>query len=183
MRAYPTAGHVQAATSIAQHSASRTTAWTFTPAGRCLQSSPRPGYTLLLRQDTRIIRVIPGQSQGKKTGRCRITVPAECGSFRHDMGVIILSIQHALCLPVSLFLQTSSNRNIRELHHEKAAECAALQPFERMGLVLEYFRQAGNFTALHSESLRGLPRPQKDKYAGQLAHSDPVFAVWGHTEK
>jgi SAM-dependent methyltransferase len=55
-----------------------------------------------------------------------------------------------------------------------------LHPFERMGLVLEYFRQAGNFSALHSESLRGLPRPQDDKYTGQLAHSDPVFAVWGY---
>jgi len=58
-----------------------------------------------------------------------------------------------------------------------------LHPFERMGLVLEYFRQAGNFGSLHSESLRGLPRPQDDRYAGQLAVSDPVFAVWGHTEK
>jgi SAM-dependent methyltransferase len=58
-----------------------------------------------------------------------------------------------------------------------------LHPFERMGLVLEYFREAGNFGALHSESLRGLPRPQDDKYAGQLAHSDPVFAVWGHAGK
>ena len=54
-----------------------------------------------------------------------------------------------------------------------------LHPFERMGLVLEYFRQAGGFRARHSESLRGLPRPPDDKYAGQLAHSDPVFAVWG----
>ncbi len=58
-----------------------------------------------------------------------------------------------------------------------------LHPFERMALVLEYFRQAGNFDSLHSESLRGLPRPQDDKYTGQLAHSDPVFAVWGHAEK
>jgi len=58
-----------------------------------------------------------------------------------------------------------------------------LHPFERMGLVLEYFRQAGNFGALHSESQRGLPRPPDDKYAGQLAHSDPVFAAWGHAEK
>ncbi|HYQ73124.1 MAG TPA: methyltransferase domain-containing protein, partial [Gammaproteobacteria bacterium] len=55
----------------------------------------------------------------------------------------------------------------------------ALHPFERMGLVLEYFREAGNFVDLHSESLRGLPRPQDDKYAGQLAASDPVFAVGG----
>ena len=58
-----------------------------------------------------------------------------------------------------------------------------LHPFERMGLVLEYFRLAGNFSTLHSESLRGLPRPPDDKYTGQLAHSDPVFAVWGHAVK
>jgi SAM-dependent methyltransferase len=58
-----------------------------------------------------------------------------------------------------------------------------LHPFERMGLVLEYFRQAGNFRSLHSESLRGLPRPQDDRYANQRAHSDPVFAVWGYTGK
>jgi SAM-dependent methyltransferase len=58
-----------------------------------------------------------------------------------------------------------------------------LHPFERMGLVLEYFREAGCFGALRSESLRGLPRPIDDKYTGQLAHSDPVFAVWGYTEK
>ena len=57
-----------------------------------------------------------------------------------------------------------------------------LHEFERMGLVLEYFRQAGNFTALQSESLRGLPRPENDKYAGQLACSDPVFAVWGRAD-
>jgi hypothetical protein len=58
-----------------------------------------------------------------------------------------------------------------------------LHPFERMGLVLEYFRQAGNFEALQSESLRGLPRPQDDKYAGQRTYSDPLFAVWGHARK
>ncbi len=54
-----------------------------------------------------------------------------------------------------------------------------LHPFERMGLVLHYFRQAGGFRQLRSESLRGLDRPAKDKYAGTLAFSDPVYAVWG----
>jgi ubiquinone/menaquinone biosynthesis C-methylase UbiE len=58
-----------------------------------------------------------------------------------------------------------------------------LHPFERMGLVLEYFRRAGGFRELHSESMRGLPRPADDKYAGQLLHSDPVFAVWGFADK
>ncbi len=55
----------------------------------------------------------------------------------------------------------------------------AIHEFERMGLVLEYFIDNGAFENLHSYSLRGLPRPADDKYAGQLMHSDPVYAVWG----
>lgn len=54
-----------------------------------------------------------------------------------------------------------------------------LNPFERMGLVLSYLRQSGAFRDLKTESWRGWPRPQDDKYAGQLDLSDPVFAVWG----
>jgi len=55
-----------------------------------------------------------------------------------------------------------------------------LHPFERMALVLEYFRQAGNFTGLATETVRGLPRPAADRHAGQRSVSDPVFAVCGH---
>jgi SAM-dependent methyltransferase len=51
--------------------------------------------------------------------------------------------------------------------------------FERMGLVLEYFFDNGEFDDLHSYSLRGLPRPQQDRYADRLPASDPVYAVWG----
>jgi len=51
--------------------------------------------------------------------------------------------------------------------------------FERMGLVLEYFHLAGGFASLETWSLRGLPRPLDDKYAGQIALSDPIYAVWG----
>lgn len=54
-----------------------------------------------------------------------------------------------------------------------------LHPFERMGLVLEYFLESGRFTALNTFSLTGLPRPAEDKYAGQMQWSDPVYAVWG----
>lgn len=53
-----------------------------------------------------------------------------------------------------------------------------LHPFERMGLVAQFFQQAG-FVALGTESLRGLPRPEDDPYAAQLAESDPVYVVWG----
>ena len=50
--------------------------------------------------------------------------------------------------------------------------------FERPGLVLEYFLQAGGYTALETWSMRGLPRPADDKYADRLNVSDPVHAVW-----
>ncbi len=54
-----------------------------------------------------------------------------------------------------------------------------LHEFERMGLVLEYFLQSGEFSHLQTYSMRGLPRPYGDKYAPDLLYSDPVYAVWG----
>lgn len=56
----------------------------------------------------------------------------------------------------------------------------AIHEFERPGLVLEYFLESKLFRDLETWSLRGLPRPADDKYADQLAHSDPVHAVWGY---
>lgn len=56
---------------------------------------------------------------------------------------------------------------------------ADLHPFERMGLVLEYFLESGRFSNLNSFSLTGLPRPADDKYASQMQWSDPVYSVWG----
>jgi len=52
-------------------------------------------------------------------------------------------------------------------------------PFERPGIVLEYFLRDKRFDRLHTFSLRGLPRPDDDKYAARRDASDPVFAVWG----
>jgi SAM-dependent methyltransferase/FKBP-type peptidyl-prolyl cis-trans isomerase 2 len=54
-----------------------------------------------------------------------------------------------------------------------------LHEFERMGLVLEYFLRTGGFKNLQTYSIRGLPRPQDDKYFPELLFSDPVYAVWG----
>ena len=54
-----------------------------------------------------------------------------------------------------------------------------LHDFERMGLVLEYFRQAQVFDDLHTYSMRGLPRPHGDKYFPEFIYSDPLYAVWG----
>ncbi|BBO69302.1 hypothetical protein DSCA_32320 [Desulfosarcina alkanivorans] len=54
-----------------------------------------------------------------------------------------------------------------------------IHEFERMGLVMEYFIRSGAFDNLGTYSMRGLPRPKNDKYAGELLLSDPVYAVWG----
>lgn len=54
-----------------------------------------------------------------------------------------------------------------------------LHPFERMAWVLGYFRESGRFDSLNTETWRGWPRPEDDKYARDLRSSDPVFAVWG----
>lgn len=53
-----------------------------------------------------------------------------------------------------------------------------LHPYERLGLVLWLMREAG-FSDLHTETLRGLRRPEDDKYAAERQWSDPLFAVWG----
>jgi hypothetical protein len=53
-----------------------------------------------------------------------------------------------------------------------------LHPFERLGMVLGLLAAAG-FGALRTETLRGLKRPEDDKYAAQRAHADPLFSAWG----
>ena len=56
-----------------------------------------------------------------------------------------------------------------------------LHPFERMQLVLEYFRDSGEFEELNTFSQRGLIRPRNDPYYETKKFSDPLFAVWGQT--
>jgi SAM-dependent methyltransferase len=54
-----------------------------------------------------------------------------------------------------------------------------LHPYERLGLVLDWLHRAGGFAGLRTESLRGLPRPADDKYAGLTRRSDPLYCAWG----
>ena len=54
-----------------------------------------------------------------------------------------------------------------------------LHPFERMGMVLELFRQTERFQSLATFSSQGWPRPEDDKYADRMLFSDPVFGAWG----
>ncbi len=53
-----------------------------------------------------------------------------------------------------------------------------LHPFERLGYALALLHDAG-FGDLHSETLRGLKRPDDDKYIEQRNSADPLFAAWG----
>ncbi len=78
--------------------------------------------------------------------------------------------------PGAAFVVSFSNR----CFPPKAIELwSLLHPFERMGLVLQYFQRTGAYSDLGTESLQGLPRSEDDMYAGQILQSDPVFAVWG----
>jgi SAM-dependent methyltransferase len=54
-----------------------------------------------------------------------------------------------------------------------------LHEFERPALVLEYFMDSGEFEALETLSVRGLPRPEDDAHIGASIYSDPLHAVWG----
>jgi SAM-dependent methyltransferase len=55
-----------------------------------------------------------------------------------------------------------------------------LHDFERIGLVMEYFIESAHFSDINTYSLRGIPRPEDDKYNTPL--SDPIYVVWADTE-
>ncbi len=52
-----------------------------------------------------------------------------------------------------------------------------LHIFERMGIVLEYFRQSGEYGELYSESTRGLIRHEDDPFVNKTVHSCPMYMV------
>lgn len=56
---------------------------------------------------------------------------------------------------------------------------ADLHPFERQGLVLNYFLREKGFGELCTQSIRNYPRPAEDKYANEMAFSDSLFVVSG----
>lgn len=58
------------------------------------------------------------------------------------------------------------------------AAWTGMHPFERVGMVLDYYIATG-FDSLSTESVRGYARPGDDKYHGLSPHSDPVYIVKG----
>lgn len=58
-----------------------------------------------------------------------------------------------------------------------------LHPFERMGLVLNYFKSSGKFENLYTESIRGYLRPLDDPHIKERRESDSIFVVLGQVKK
>ena len=117
------------------------------------------------------------------------TLPFDANSF--DAVVSTVSIEYLInplavfrevsriLRPQGYFIVTFSNR----WFPTKAIKIwQELHEFERMGLVLEYFLRAGGFKDLQTYSIRGLPRPNDDKYFPELLFSDPIYAVWGRKQ-
>jgi SAM-dependent methyltransferase len=117
------------------------------------------------------------------------TIPFESGSL--DAVICTASVEYLIrpfevfseisriLKPGGLVIMTFSNR----WFPPKAIRIwKELHEFERMGLILEYMIQNGSFVNLNTYSMRGLPRPENDKYSGQQRYSDPVYAVWGNKQ-
>ena len=52
-----------------------------------------------------------------------------------------------------------------------------LHPYERLGLMLDYFIRTDGLGGIHTHTIKGLLRPEDDKYANQMLNSDPLFIV------
>lgn len=79
--------------------------------------------------------------------------------------------------PGGCFIATFSNR----WFPPKAVKVwQQIHEFERMGLVSEYFLLSGEYRDIGTYSVRGRPRPEGDKYYGELSVSDPVYGVWAY---
>ncbi len=79
--------------------------------------------------------------------------------------------------PGGIFLISFSER----FYEKKAiALWDDLHTFERMGIVLEYFRQSDKFENLYSESIRGLIRHEDDPFVNKTVHSCPMFMISGN---
>ena len=54
-----------------------------------------------------------------------------------------------------------------------------LHPFERIQLVIEYFRESHLFTDIKTFSMRGALRANDEQESDNKKNSDPVYAVSG----
>jgi len=129
-----------------------------------------PQLTDLQVHDLNIAPVLPYENESFDVAICSVSVEyltqpldvfADVGRVLKPGGTFVVAFSNRWFPPKAV--------RIWEQIHE----------FERVGLVMEYFLRSGAFNNLGTYSMRGLPRPQNDKYAREIALSDPVYAVWG----
>jgi FKBP-type peptidyl-prolyl cis-trans isomerase 2 len=115
--------------------------------------------------------ILPYEAESYDAAVCTVSV-----EYLIDPETVFKEIGRIL-RPGGIFIVTFSNRWFPEkvIHIWKE-----LHDFERMGLVMEYFRRSQMFKDLETYSIRGLPRPENDKYFPDLMESDPIYAVWGY---
>lgn len=110
-----------------------------------------------------------------------------CADARFDLALCALSIEYlvrpeAVLREVRRVLKPGGACVIsfseRWFPPKAVAPWAGLHPFARVAWVLRHLQRAG-FAELHTESLRGLPRPADDKYFRQTQAADPLYAAWG----
>ena len=113
---------------------------------------------------------LPFESAGFNAVVCTVSV-----EYLTDPLAVFAEVSRVLA-PGGIFVVTFSNRWFAP----KAIRIwPELHEFERPGLVLEYFLRTKGFFDLGTYSLRGLPRPETDKYYPDTTVADPLFAVWG----
>lgn len=82
-------------------------------------------------------------------------------------------------VPGGVFILTFSNRWFPP---KVLKVWSAAHPYERLGLVLEYFMRTGRFEQLGTLVVSGFPRPEDDRHIAETSDADPVFAVWGRVK-
>jgi len=82
---------------------------------------------------------------------------------------------HRIVKPGGIFIVTFSNRFFPT---KAISQWAEMHEFERVGLVMAYFRKSQWNNSVHSFSTRGRIRPEDDPHFDKTQVSDPVFAVW-----
>jgi SAM-dependent methyltransferase len=82
--------------------------------------------------------------------------------------------------PGGVFVTTFSDRWFPGKEIEPWSD---LHRFERLGYVLDLYAKSGTFGDLHTETIRGWPRPDDDAHVRQTTLSDPVYAVWGRARR